>query len=144
MEMFSALLAFCERNPPGTGGSSSQMPVKRRSDVFFDLYQNKRLSKQSIRRWPETPLISLWRHCNAHIYGFPECQYFTRHSFNHRQKNHLNCDQTRNSHQPFAIIFIAWKLPPMPDFVIVVCAVSVGCDNVTSRTQALWRHYDWL
>ena len=31
---------------------------------FFDLRRNKRLSKQSRRRWFETPSRSLWRHCN--------------------------------------------------------------------------------
>ena len=35
-----------------------------RSDVSFDLCQNKRLSKQSWGRWFETPSCSLWRHCN--------------------------------------------------------------------------------
>ena len=34
-------------------------------DVFFDLCLNKRLSKQSKRRWFVTPLPSSWRHCNA-------------------------------------------------------------------------------
>ena len=33
-------------------------------DVFFDLRQNKRLSKQSWGGWFETSLRSLWRHCN--------------------------------------------------------------------------------
>ena len=44
------------------------IPLKKASDpkleVFFDLCLNKRLSKQSIRRWYETPPGSLWRHCN--------------------------------------------------------------------------------
>ena len=34
-------------------------------DVFFDLRLNKRLSKQPLRRWFETPAWSLWRHRNA-------------------------------------------------------------------------------
>ena len=33
-------------------------------DVLFDLRLNKRLCKQSRRRWFETPSRSLWRHCN--------------------------------------------------------------------------------
>ena len=33
-------------------------------DVLSDLRLNKRLSKQSWRRWFETPSRSLWRHCN--------------------------------------------------------------------------------
>ena len=55
METFSALLAFCEGNPPVTGGFPSQRPVTRSFDIFFDLRRNKRLSKQSRRRWFETP-----------------------------------------------------------------------------------------
>ena len=35
-------------------------------DVFFDLRLNKRLSKQSKRRWFETPSRSLWRHYKWH------------------------------------------------------------------------------
>ena len=43
----------------------SQRPVTRSFDVFFDLRLNKRLNKQSRPRWFETPLRSLWRHCNV-------------------------------------------------------------------------------
>ena len=35
--------------------------------VFLDLRLNKRLSKQSIRRWCEKLSLSLWRHCNELI-----------------------------------------------------------------------------
>ena len=51
MEMFSALLALCEGNPPVTGGLPSQRPVTQNFDVFFDVRRYKRLSKQSRRRW---------------------------------------------------------------------------------------------
>ena len=61
---FSTLLALCEGNPPVTGGFPSQRPVMQSFDVFFDLRLNKRLSKQSRRRWFETPSCSLWRCCN--------------------------------------------------------------------------------
>ena len=64
METFSALLALCERNPPLTGGFPSQRPVTQSFGVFFDLRMNKRLSKQSGRRWFEMPSCSLWRHFN--------------------------------------------------------------------------------
>ena len=40
---------------PVTDGFPSQRPVTRSFDVFFDLRLNKRLSKQSRRRWFETP-----------------------------------------------------------------------------------------
>ena len=45
--------------------SPHKRPVMRSLDVFvFYLRPNKRLSKQSRRRWFETPSRSLWRHCN--------------------------------------------------------------------------------
>ena len=65
METFSAFSPFCEGNPPVTRGFRSQRPVTRSCDVFCDLRMNKRLDKQSRRRWFETPSLSLWRHFNA-------------------------------------------------------------------------------
>ena len=66
IETFSVLLALCEGNPP--------IPLTKASavkfGVFFDLRLNKQLSKQSRRRWFETPLRSLWRHCNILILFF--------------------------------------------------------------------------
>ena len=41
METFSVLLAIYDENPPVTGGFSSQRPVTRSFDVFFDLRLNK-------------------------------------------------------------------------------------------------------
>ena len=46
-ENFSALLSLCPRNSPITGEFSSQRPVTRSFDVFFDLRLNKRFSKQN-------------------------------------------------------------------------------------------------
>ena len=61
---------FCVGNSPVTAGNSpvtgeflSHRPVTWSFDVFLRL--NKRLSKQSRRRWFETPSRSLWRHCNV-------------------------------------------------------------------------------
>ena len=48
-----------------TGRFPSHRPVMRNFYVFFDLQLNKRLSKQSRRRWIERPSPSLWRHCNG-------------------------------------------------------------------------------
>ena len=45
-------------------GLGGQRLVTRSFDVFFDLRLIKRLSKQSWGWWFETPLRSLWRHCN--------------------------------------------------------------------------------
>ena len=66
METFSALLALCEENPSVTGEFPAQRPVTQNFDVFFDLRLKKRLSKQSRRRWFETPPCSLRRHCYLH------------------------------------------------------------------------------
>ena len=63
MEPFSALLVLCEGNPV-TGGFPSQRLVTRSFDVFSDLRLYKRLSKQSMRWWIETPSSFLWRRCN--------------------------------------------------------------------------------
>ena len=63
METFSALLAICAGNSPVTGEFPTQRPVTRSFDVFFDLRQNKRLSKQPWGWWFETPSRPLWRHC---------------------------------------------------------------------------------
>ena len=49
---------------PLCGEFTTQRTATRSSDVFFDLRMNKRLSKQSRGWWFETPLRSLWRHCN--------------------------------------------------------------------------------
>ena len=67
MGTFSVLLALCEGNTPVTGGFPSQRPATRSFDVFFDLRLNERVSKQSRRRWFETPSRSSWRHCNEEL-----------------------------------------------------------------------------
>ena len=43
--------------------------MTRSFDVLFDLRLNKRLSKQKWGWWFETPLHSLWRHCNDSLIG---------------------------------------------------------------------------
>ena len=59
------VIGLCAWNSPATGEFPAQRPVTRGFDVFFDLRLNKRLRKQSKRRWFETPSRSLWRHCNV-------------------------------------------------------------------------------
>ena len=59
METFSALLALCAGNSPVTREFPSQRPVTRSFDDFFDMHLKKWLSKQSRRRWFETPSCSL-------------------------------------------------------------------------------------
>ena len=52
-------------NPLVTDGFPSQRPLSQSFRIFFDLRLNKQLSKQSRRRWFETPSRSLWRHCSV-------------------------------------------------------------------------------
>ena len=61
-ENFSVTGPLC-REFTGHQWILSERPVTRNFDVFFDLRLNKRLNKQSRRRWFATH--SLWRHCNA-------------------------------------------------------------------------------
>ena len=49
----------------GPGEFPTQRPVTRTFDGFFDLRLNKRLSKQPLGWWFETPSWSLWCHCNV-------------------------------------------------------------------------------
>ena len=65
LETVSALLALCAENSPVTGEFPSQRAVTQSFHVSFDLRLSKRLSKQSRRRWFETPWRSLWRHWNV-------------------------------------------------------------------------------
>ena len=68
----SALLTLCVGNSPVTGEFPSQRPVTHSFDVFFDLRLNKRLSKQSMRLWFETPSHLLWLHFNGMIKILPD------------------------------------------------------------------------
>ena len=65
-ETCPASLALCAGNSLVTGEFPSQRPMARIFDICFDLRLNKRLSKQSKRRWFETPTRSLSRHCNVY------------------------------------------------------------------------------
>ena len=64
METFSVLLALCVENSPVTSEFSSQRPVTRSFDIFFDLRLSAWLSKQSKRQWFETPSHLLLRQWN--------------------------------------------------------------------------------
>ena len=79
------------REPPVTGTFPSQRPVMRSFDVFFDLRLNKRLSKQSRRRWFETPWRSLWRHCYGRICNFTRARDISTTCFRKQTEihNHL-------------------------------------------------------
>ena len=55
---------ICAGNSPVSGEFPAQRPVTRSFDVFFDLRQNKQLSKQSWSWWFERLSCPLWRHRN--------------------------------------------------------------------------------
>ena len=55
---------FLYPNLSVNGEFPSQRPVTRSFGVWFDLYLNKQLSKQSWGWWVEMPSRSLWRHFN--------------------------------------------------------------------------------
>ena len=56
-----------------TGEFSSQRPVTRSFDAFFDLHLKRRLNEPSTRRWSETPSRSLWRHYNVETVYLQSC-----------------------------------------------------------------------
>ena len=62
--IFSALLAFFAGHTPVTGEFTSQRPVTRNFDIFFDLRPNKRLRKEPWGQRFGAPSRSLWRYCN--------------------------------------------------------------------------------
>ena len=61
METVSALLFFCEGNPPVMGGFSSQMDSYVGFDDFFDISLNKRLNNESPVIWDARMLIVMSR-----------------------------------------------------------------------------------
>ena len=77
------------------GNHWSQRPVTRSFDVFFDLRLNKRLSKQSWRRWFETPSCSFWRHCkdiqptlsSRNLFQHPHCPPYNLFRLSHCWKS---------------------------------------------------------
>ena len=73
METFSALLAICAENSPVPGEFSTQRPVTRSFDVYFDMRPNKRLSKQSWGWWFHRLSHPFWRHRNVIRNGYKAC-----------------------------------------------------------------------
>ena len=103
-KFFSALLTPCAGNSPVTGEFLSQRPATRSFYVFFDPRLNKLLSKQSRRRWFETPPHPLLRHCNVwaavkftlHLDSKPYMRLPFRYSLQWRHNEHGGF----SSHEP--------------------------------------------
>ena len=75
------VIGLCTGNTPVTAEFPSQRPVTRSFALFLDLHLNKRLSKQSRRRWFEKPSRSLWRHCNEYL-SYLQSTWLTGHNSN--------------------------------------------------------------
>ena len=90
METFSALLVLCEGISPITGEFPSHRPVTQSFDIFFDLHLNKRLRKQSRRRWFDAGDL---RHHRAH-YSVCRLYYDTEVEQNFAIY-HLSCSNAR-------------------------------------------------
>ena len=111
---FSALPALCRRNPRVAGGFPSQRPVTRSFDVFFDLSLSKRLSKESRRRWFETPWrpfdASVMRYGNisvAHCLSISDLAYYhglLYYLLSPSEQSSLKFEKEYNK-------FYVWKLP---------------------------------
>ena len=115
---------------PVNGEFPSQRPVTRSFGVWFDLYLNKRLSKQPWGWWVETPSRSLWRHCNAD----PLNKSFSR-------KINVSCVEIR--------MFRVKELNTMTSFVASPgCQHPQYCNNVihsvyTIIKKKVWRSGYW-
>ena len=97
-------------------GSPHKGQWTRSFGVFFDLRLNKRLSKQSKRRWFKPPSRSLWRHCNEFIH------------FHWRKWMHFNMSSGK------------WR-PSRPDLnVIRFHGIIISEKSSTWWVRAWWRH----
>ena len=135
-ETYSALLAFCEGNPPVT----LQIPVARSFDVFFDVLINKRLGRQSIRRWCERPWRSMSRHCIESMWCWFEMLRIPW------MWRHVKVNLLKKKSSLFiclVIITIALSLPSS-SFLIVLCEWGFPYVNSLSLNDAIWWHRSWL
>ena len=108
-------------------GFPSQWPVTRSFDVFFGLGLNKRLGKQSKRRWFEKSSRSLWRHCNVFSPMAIHCQ-----SDHHEQS--LQCRPGPRFTNGFSIaIQIRWKFR----FTLISILIQWSLQNFVHGTTAM-------
>ena len=86
-----------------TGEFLSQRPVTRSFDVFFDLYLNKRLSKQSRHRWFETS----WRHYDVTVIPLLQRSAAVRWSW--MDSVSRRCSRWRSTGS--AMVWLPWSCP---------------------------------
>ena len=125
METFSLLLVLC-------AGKHRSKASGESVDVFFDLRLYKRFSKQSRRRWFETPSRSLWRQCNEqHSYGDQIkrtetfCRFFYKSDVIIYHITH-NCSPYDTIISPTEYLCLTKKR----------CSMRVTCLDFTSQTMA--------
>ena len=112
---------------------------------FFYLRLNKRLSRQSRRRWFETPLCPLWCHCNVN--GFPYLymyfsEYCTCFAVN-PNKSHVytmanyTLGSTSYSDETLFVFFVSIKIIKGFDHIIRSRGWSLCCHtNYTAKFYA--------
>ena len=128
----SALLSLYAGNSPVTGEILTQRPVTRNFDVFFDLRLNKGLSKQSRRRWFETPSHPLLRHCNECYGNCPERsggqrgQWLQRTFARILTRFHNGNSYIDNTFDLFSTPMQVWTQPFTEDACHIVSARLVG------------------
>ena len=141
METFSALLAICAGNSPVPGEFPAQRPVTRSFDVFFDLHPNKRLNKQWLGWWFETPSCPLRGHRNDHVCSLWDILYFHVRSY--------SCEIRVGLKAPFinfyvGLMFDYVKVPP-PESSMTGLALMIKqrlCCRYPCRAnikQRLWK-----
>ena len=113
MELFSVLLALCEGNPAVNSGFSSQRPVTWSFDAHFDL----RLSKQSRRRWFETPSRSLWRDCIDYHHFAGRCSAQDERGLSNKHNDTMASTYFRNT-GPLWSLISKHKLPHFDGFLL--------------------------
>ena len=150
MGTFSALLAICAGNSPVTGEFPAR-PVTRSFDVFFDLRQDKRLSKHLALFQSQTMSFKIHLGTSAFVYVFAvwrhHCKWQTR-SRGTRKLTHLPLDKMEAKLQ--TIIEVQIRQRKLANFEISSlecdwCDGSNGLDNglAPNRPQSItWTHDD--
>ena len=116
---------LCEGNPPVTDQWRGALMFS-----FIILCLNKRSSKQSWRRWFETPLRSLWRHCNAD--WFSTIQVPVPHKYGTRVRSAL-CPQIILAHNSARSLAQSWRQS-------CICFFPCFMD-VNNAVLALWKRW---
>ena len=138
MESFSALLALCEGNPPVTDGFPPWRPATRIIHVRFALHLNKRLRRQSRRRWFEMSSRWLWRHCNDKRISLPTVNTSVKYvSVKHRVVT-FDGVTTHDDIMPKT------HAPHNRPFVWGIHCLSVACKAQLSRHFVLMLSSSWI